>query len=578
MKNKISIIFFVLAAMFIATSCTDLDETFYDQLTPDQFQPDDTAPVGIVYSILRGSPVVPYTYPGSEFVWFIQTSTDEVCVPIKTGGDWKDDYVFQEMQKHTWTGNNKVVLSAWNYCFDIIGACNVELSKPRYSLNQQAQIRLVRAYAYMMAMDMFGNVPVVIENHQGAVPQNSTRKQVFDFVESELNDLIMDNLRFRRTSEVWGKSILYTLRARLYLNSNVYLGGNTPLADSDDSYKANLAKVIANADSVTAMNRFAVTDYFKSFYVDNDLAENSSDIICALEYKPTEGTIGNFLQLLGLARGVQYALGIPVLASVVNGPVVNPGKTADDEEALYNLFDANDIRRLSMIAKQLKYVYEFDANGQPYEITDKPYYMSDLRWGGGVVGDLLTCNPFFTGGFSPWNGVPDNPNAANRGDGARMMKYEMVTNQAWEMANNLVLMRYTEVLYMKAEALIRLNRGGEATSIFNEVLAKRGYDGSDFRADSLASKRFLENQYEMLNIPVTPTLDFMEKEWRREFVFENRRRSDMIRFDKFLGTWGLKAEVSQPYKRIFPIPTDILNRNPNMKQNPGYDGYDGWLD
>ncbi len=549
MKNKICLVSLFLSAMFFA-SCTDLDETLYDQLTPDEYVSEDDGPVGIIYSALMGSHTAPYTHPGSEFVWMVQTSTDEVCVPIRTGGDWKDGYTYQQFQKHTWDPNNKIILSAWNYCFNIIGVCNVELKKgSKYSPNQQAQIRLVRAYAYLRLMDMFGNVPIIDENYTDSqMPEKSDRADVYNFVRNELNDPIMDNLKARRTSEVWNKGILHTLKARLYLNSKVY----TDCSDAD--YMLNLDSCIMSCDSVKAMNKYEITDYFKCFYTDNDLLENSRDIICSLPYKPTEGTEGNYLQLLGFAKLTGNAFGIPVLNDAVNGPCVNPGKDADDTEALFKIFDAKDIRKLSIFS------------GQIYDKTTGKEIS--------IIGQPINYTPYFTGGFSVWNSSSDNVNAAKRGDGARMLKYEMVANQAWEMENDLVLMRYTEVLYMRAEALIRLNRGGEAISIFNEVLLKRGYDGAAITVDQATSKRTVTTI--PLSIAVEPTLEFMEKELRREFIFEDHRRTDMIRFGKFTTTeWGLHTQsngsiIGDPTKNIFPIPADILSKNTKLKQNPGY--------
>jgi hypothetical protein len=43
----------------------------------------------------------------------------------------------------------------------------------------------------------------------------------------------------------------------------------------------------------------------------------------------------------------------------------------------------------------------------------------------------------------------------------------------------------------------------------------------------------------------------------------------MIRFGKFENKWGFKTNADT-YRRIFPIPRNALQLNPNLKQNPGY--------
>jgi len=278
--------------------------------------------------------------------------------------------------------------------------------------------------------------------------------------------------------------------------------------------------------------------------------------------------------MLSFAKGTQCAFGVPVMSNVVNGVCVNPGTSRDDPNALYNIFDTKDIRRLSIFSTQIKFRY--NAAGEPLS-TDDPTYNQNVREGGStkIFMPLLHYDYHFQGGFSEWNSIADDANAAERGAGARILKYEIVPSTAWEMENDLVLMRYTEVLYTKAEALIRLGRGTEAIPLFEEVLSKRGYDGrdvgygvNDITIEEALSKRNIAT--ENLFIPIIPDLDFMEKEWRREFIFENRRRTDMIRFGSFFNTWGIHETASSQTKALFPIPADIMARNPNLVQNIGY--------
>ena len=60
-------------------------------------------------------------------------------------------------------------------------------------------------------------------------------------------------------------------------------------------------------------------------------------------------------------------------------------------------------------------------------------------------------------------------------------------------------------------------------------------------------------------------------EWGREFLSESRRRTDLIRFDKFCtGKWWDKQPDADKHTEIFPLHRDILNANPNLNQNEGY--------
>jgi hypothetical protein len=68
------------------------------------------------------------------------------------------------------------------------------------------------------------------------------------------------------------------------------------------------------------------------------------------------------------------------------------------------------------------------------------------------------------------------------------------------------------------------------------------------------------------------TLEELREERAREFVWENWRRNDMIRFGEFGKKWELKDEESPAYRTIFPIPYEQLRMNSRLAQNPGYPG------
>lgn len=76
----------------------------------------------------------------------------------------------------------------------------------------------------------------------------------------------------------------------------------------------------------------------------------------------------------------------------------------------------------------------------------------------------------------------------------------------------------------------------------------------------------------------TLTLDKVLDEWGREFYFEGRRRTDLIRFGYFTGNsyvWDWKGGSANgtsidTHYNLMPIPPGDLNANSNLEQNPGY--------
>jgi len=115
--------------------------------------------------------------------------------------------------------------------------------------------------------------------------------------------------------------------------------------------------------------------------------------------------------------------------------------------------------------------------------------------------------------------------------------------------NVLILERYSNVLLMKAEAIFRQSGSTpEVVSLVNQVRTRSA-------ASSLSSV----------------TLQVIEDERSREFLWEGCRRTDMIRFGSFFtGTWAFKTTVSADFRKIYPIPNAQIKANPNLVQNTGY--------
>jgi starch-binding outer membrane protein, SusD/RagB family len=120
---------------------------------------------------------------------------------------------------------------------------------------------------------------------------------------------------------------------------------------------------------------------------------------------------------------------------------------------------------------------------------------------------------------------------------------------------NFPVLRYADVLLMKAEALNNLGRTEEAQVPLNLVRERAGllpYKGSS------------QSEFSIMVL----------HERRMELAFEGQRWFDLIRLDG--GQWGLdflhsvgKLNASEKHL-LFPIPLKERESNPNLSQNPGY--------
>ena len=122
------------------------------------------------------------------------------------------------------------------------------------------------------------------------------------------------------------------------------------------------------------------------------------------------------------------------------------------------------------------------------------------------------------------------------------------------------LFRLADAYLMYAECVVRGATGGSISQAVDYV--------NDVRERSNASTITSGDL----------TLDFLIDERGRELNLEGHRRSDLIRFGKFTGgsyLWPWKgntlngASIPDTYK-LFPIPVQALQANPNLTQNPGY--------
>ena len=137
--------------------------------------------------------------------------------------------------------------------------------------------------------------------------------------------------------------------------------------------------------------------------------------------------------------------------------------------------------------------------------------------------------------------------------GARCWKYEPDKTGTYVYnENDFVFFRYADVLYMKAEAILRGGNGN-----IGELLAD-----ADFQR---IRTRVGLNAYTSLNE------DELYKERGREFAWECVRRRDMIRFGKFhTEKWGYVADNQPETVKWFPIHNEVLASEPRWTQNPGY--------
>lgn len=418
-------------------SCTDLDETLYDKVSMDDYGKNESEVstiVGGAYATLRGygsdtpegNGVI--CYPTCEYVFFTQEcSSDEACIPTR-GTDWYDGGRYQQFQRHNWDAKNTGILSIWRYNFTGVSKVNAIIYQVEQSdltaeakKKVEAELRGLRAYYYYNLLDCFGNVPIATDFTQSELPKNSTREEVFNFVEKELNEitpLLPSGIQYGRFTQ----NVAYTLLARLYLNAEVYTG------------KARWQDCLDACDKVQGFSLTA--NYKANFAIQN---ETSPEVIFAIPYDHKQGTVGNYLASMTYHYNQKLAFDpAGVYQWCGNGICAQPG--------LYSSFDEKDVRRNSLLI------------GQQYSAKDGSEVLMDN-------GEPLNYTENI-----------DNFENAVQNAGARLDKYEWSPTDAWERDNDWVLMRYAEVLMMQAECNFRLGYTQTALTYINQIRKRAGLD------------------------------------------------------------------------------------------------------
>ena len=160
-------------------------------------------------------------------------------------------------------------------------------------------------------------------------------------------------------------------------------------------------------------------------------------------------------------------------------------------------------------------------------------------------------------------------NETNFNDGIAVTKYRNVKRngalgQSQDFSDiDMPLFRLPEMYLIYAEAVLRNGSGGDINTAVQYInnMRERAYGNTN--GDIAVGQ---------LN------LNFIIDERARELYWEGFRRTDLIRFNRFVEStylWPWKGGVSSgtgvpSYLKLYPIPSRDINANTNLVQNPGY--------
>ena len=380
----------------------------------------------------------------------------------------------------------------------------------------RAEARFLRAYFYWAAMDTFGQVPFSTESTQfggGYNPPQKPAAEIFDFIVSELKDLASDGSAMPAAQSNYPRADKGSV---LGLLARVYLNAEVYTGT------AMWAEAKATCEKIYSLGYALAPTHAELFRGDNgENPDAKKEMLFAASYNAehTQSYGGTTYLTLSTLSGDDGAINI----TGINGGWAG-NRVPDHYVQTYFAPTAADFT-----------IGEYtiaDKRGQYFYIKGRSQSME---------GNLNT----FLNGWSciKFNNVPHDVDPVDYAATAATKNFSDID---WP------LIRLGEIHLIYAEAC--MHAGGDASAQVKALAERAG-----------------------VAAPATIDADFLMAERARELMWEAHRRTDLIRFGKWISgyNWTYKGgnfggQDLPEHFNVFPVPSTELATNLDLQQNPGY--------
>jgi hypothetical protein len=451
----------------------------------------------------------------------------------------REDY--RNIASGNYDPSNSVITGFWASRYEAIRRANIffnnvdnvgeieEASRVAY----KGQGRFIRAWHYFYLIELYGDVPLVLDEisiEQSSTLTRTPKQEILAFIYSELEQAITElpqNYAATESGRITkGAAIAFKARVHLYNEEYAEAAALSEQLIGQYSLFGNYANLFKQANEV------------------------NSEIILSLQYIPTNRE-----------HDIQYSLIPPSLGGYAN---FSPLQELVDT---YTMINGLPINSLGSGYDELN----------PYQNRDPRLSASIIRNGTvltNFAGSPVTIN---TTPGSPTDGINFSSNSTPTGYYVNKFYDNQARNQIYS-GTNLILIRYAEVLLNYAEAKIALGTFSQADW--------------DLTIGAIRSRAGLTGQALVFpNNGQSELTQLVRNERRVELAFEAGHRFFDIRrweiADEVLNGWahGIKTNLSPEdngYTRVdfrtfnssrhylWPIPLRERDINPNLSQNPNW--------
>lgn len=556
MTKYIYKLFILMGLLISVSSCTDLTEETFSDITSDTYYQDKNS---IIAALVRPFEHAHWCgWDGDR--WYLQELSADNFVWAQKGRHGYDGGNWIRLHNHEWTIDEGYIYGSWVGPYQGIVQCNTfiadfeKLDYPAFGLTDDdkkdhiGQLRTLRAWYYMFLIDFFRHVPISTDNE--TILEQSPPEDVFAFIEKELLESLPglpEVAKLGRINQAGAAALL----ARLYLNAEVWTG-TARYAD---------AKKYAQDIIDGKYGNYSIDSSYKGPFSDG-LFENvkSPENIWVF---PHARNIYEFGWMYDAFMHYQAKYSLDNNKGGWNGIGLSPSRDLQGNIYSYKL------------GKPYESFSDDDFRKQPFHTTQSGYdgfflvgqqYVFDKVKGYGFTDEKIL-------GTEEWNGKPlvyvDQVGRLSEGASGiakgshvetgeenscvRFLKFPWMPDSKNQfMMNHVAEIRLTEMNYIVAECLFRESKVSEAAKMLDEVRVR------NFPADKWAQHSYVQNISKL-------TEDEFVAELGREFLGERHRRTDLIRWNRFGNEWWDK-EADKRDNTVFPIPARALNSNPLLKQ------------
>ncbi len=461
MKTYINI--FIISLMLLSSGCSDFLDRHTPQGTIDNEQLNNPEYVDNLVISAYAIWISAEDINSSFSMWNYDVRSDDA---YKGGNGTEDGDVFHNLEV-----SQGIMTTAWNISdmwqrlYNCISRSNAalqlldQMDENTYPLKQQriAEMRFLRGHGHFLLKQLFKKIVIANDENLSPVEYNNLSNTVytndegwqqiandFQFAYENLPDTQADKGRPTR-----GAAAAYLAKTYLY---KAYRQDNPETNEVTSINAEDLKKVVEYTEaSIMNAGGYDLESDFHNNFRPEPQYENGKESLWAMQYSINDGTTnGNCNWSTGLI--------VPNIPGVTDGGcdfykpsqnLVNAFKTDNNGHPLFDNFNDDDYD-MSVDNADPRLFLTVGIPGLPYEFN--PEFMMDKSstWSrsNGLYGYYVTLKQ---------NVDPES-------------EY-LVKGSWWGTPMNHIVLRYADVLLMRAEALIQLNDGRiqEAIDLINRV-------------------------------------------------------------------------------------------------------------